>query len=115
MDKKPYGLNIRPILGRMIVRRLEKKRTADSIIVPDSAAEKSSEGEVLAVGLGRISESGEIQPLDVKVGDRVVFGKYAGTPVKVGSEELLVLDEKDIIGVLDVLSGTHGSGGGTED
>ena len=95
-------MNIRPLHDRVIVRRMEEERTsAGGIVIPDSATEKPIQGEVLAVGNGKISESGDVRPLDVKVGDKVLFGKYAGTEVKVEGEELLVMREEDIMGVLE--------------
>ena len=95
-------MNIRPLHDRVIVRRMEEERTsAGGIVIPDSATEKPIQGEVLAVGNGKISESGDVRPLDVKVGDKVLFGKYAGTEVKVDGEELLVMREEDIMGVIE--------------
>jgi len=87
----------------VIVKRLEEeKTTAGGIVIPDSAAEKPIKGEVIAVGNGKILENGEVRALDVKQGDKVLFGKYSGTEVKVDGDELLVLREEDIMGVLDV-------------
>ncbi|MDX1823276.1 MAG: co-chaperone GroES [Thiohalomonadales bacterium] len=95
-------MKIRPLHDRVIVRRMEEERTsAGGIVIPDSATEKPIQGEVLAVGNGKISENGDVRPLDVKVGDKVLFGKYAGTEVKVDGEELLVMREEDIMGVLE--------------
>ncbi len=95
-------LNIRPLHDRVIVRRLEEERkSAGGIVIPDTAKEKPIRGEVLAVGKGKILENGQSRPLDVKVGDIVLFGKYSGTEVKVGDEELLVMREEDIVGVVD--------------
>jgi len=95
-------MKIRPLHDRVIVRRMEEERTsAGGIVIPDSATEKPIQGEVLAAGNGKISESGDVRPLDVKVGDKVLFGKYAGTEVKVDGEELLVMREEDIMGVLE--------------
>jgi chaperonin GroES len=95
-------MKIRPLHDRVIVRRMEEERTsAGGIVIPDSATEKPIQGEVLAAGNGKISESGDVRPLDVKVGDKVLFGKYAGTEVKVEGEELLVMREEDIMGVLE--------------
>lgn len=95
-------MKIRPLHDRVIVRRMEEERTsAGGIVIPDSATEKPIQGEVLAVGNGKITESGDVRPLDVKVGDKVLFGKYAGTEVKVEGEELLVMREEDIMGVLE--------------
>jgi chaperonin GroES len=95
-------MNIRPLHDRVVVRRMEEERTsAGGIVIPDSAAEKPIQGEVLAVGNGKLLESGEIRPLDVKVGDRVLFGKYSGTEVKVFGEEVVVMREDDIMGVIE--------------
>ena len=93
---------IRPLHDRVIVRRLEEERkTAGGIVIPDTAKEKPIQGEVIAVGNGKLLEDGKLRPLDVKVGDKVLFGKYSGTEVKVGDEELLVLREEDIMGVVE--------------
>ncbi len=95
-------MKIRPLHDRVIVKHLEEeKTTAGGIVIPDSAAEKPIKGEVIAVGNGKILDNGEVRALDVKKGDKVVFGKYSGTEVKVDGEELLVLREEDIMGVLD--------------
>ena len=95
-------MKIRPLHDRVIVRRMEEERTsAGGIVIPDSATEKPIQGEVIAAGNGKISESGDVRPLDVKVGDKVLFGKYAGTEVKIDGEELLVMREEDIMGVLE--------------
>jgi chaperonin GroES len=95
-------MKIRPLHDRLIVRRKEEERTtAGGIVIPDSATEKPVRGEVLAVGNGKILEDGSVRPLDVKVGDEVLFGKYSGTEVKVEGEELLVMREEDIMGVIE--------------
>ena len=95
-------MKIRPLHDRVVVRRLEEERkTPGGIVIPDSAAEKPMQGEILAAGNGKILESGEIRPLDVKVGDKVLFGKYSGTEVKVSGEELLMMREDDIMGVIE--------------
>lgn len=95
-------MKIRPLHDRVIVRRTEEERkTAGGIVIPDTAKEKPVQGEVIAVGKGKLLENGEIRPLDVKPGDKVLFGKYSGTEVKVGSEELLVMREEDIMGVVE--------------
>lgn len=95
-------MKIRPLHDRVIVKRLEEERkTASGIVIPDTAAEKPDQGEILAVGKGKILESGEVRKLDVKVGDRVLFGKYSGQSVKVDGEELLVMREEDIMGVVE--------------
>jgi chaperonin GroES len=93
---------IRPLHDRVIVRRLEEERkSAGGIVIPDSAKEKPVQGEVIAVGTGKILEDGKVRPLDVKAGDKVLFGKYSGTEVKIGDEELLVMREEDIMGVVE--------------
>ena len=95
-------MNIRPLHDRVIVRRTEEERkSAGGIVIPDTAKEKPVQGEVVAVGKGKILENGQVRPLDVKAGDKVLFGKYSGTEVKVGNEELLVMREEDIMGVVE--------------
>jgi chaperonin GroES len=95
-------VKIRPLHDRVIVRRLEEERkTAGGIVIPDSAKEKPIQGEVIAVGNGKVLENGQVKALDVKVGDKILFGKYSGNEVKVGDEELLVLREEDIMGVVE--------------
>jgi chaperonin GroES len=95
-------MKIRPLHDRVIVKRLEEERkTASGIVIPDSAAEKPDRGEILAVGTGKILENGKVLPLAVKVGDRVLFGKYSGQAVKVHGEEVLVMREEDIMGVVE--------------
>ncbi len=95
-------MKIRPLHDRVIVRRMEEERTsAGGIVIPDSAAEKPSKGEVLAIGNGKILENGEVRGLDVKAGDKVLFGKYSGTEVKVDDEELLVMREDDIMAIIE--------------
>jgi chaperonin GroES len=95
-------MSIRPLHDRVLVRRLEdEKKSPGGIVIPDSAAEKPMQGEIVAVGNGKIQENGEQRPLDVKAGDKVLFGKYSGTEVKVDGEELLVMREDDIMGVIE--------------
>jgi chaperonin GroES len=95
-------MKIRPLHDRVIVKRLEEERkTASGIVIPDTAAEKPDQGEVLAVGAGKILEDGKVRPMAVKPGDRVLFGKYSGQAVKVEGEELLVMREEDIMGVVE--------------
>ena len=95
-------MNIRPLHDRLVVRRLEEETTtAGGIVLPDSAAEKPSQGEVLAVGPGKTLDSGDVRPLDVKVGDKVIFGQYGGSTVKIDGEELLIMNESEIFGVLE--------------
>ncbi|MCH6582334.1 MAG: co-chaperone GroES [Gammaproteobacteria bacterium] len=95
-------MNIRPLHDRVIVRRLdEDSKSPGGIVIPDTAKEKPIQGEVIAVGNGKILDNGDIRPLDVKPGDKILFGKYSGTEVKLGSEELLVMREEDIMGVVE--------------
>jgi len=95
-------MKIRPLHDRVVVRRLEDERKSPGgIVIPDSAAEKPMQGEILAAGNGKILENGEIRPLDVKVGDKVLFGKYSGTEVKIDGVEYLIMKESDIMGVLE--------------
>ena len=95
-------MKVRPLQDRVLVRRIaEEEKTKGGIIIPDSAKEKPIEGEVIAVGNGKILEDGSVRKLDVKVGDRVLFGKYGGTEVKVDGEDRLILREDDILGVLE--------------
>ena len=94
-------MKIRPLHDRVLVRRVEaEEKTAGGIIIPDSAKEKPAEGEVVAVGEGTRDDDGDRIPLDVKVGDRVLFGKWSGTEVKVGGEDLLIMKESDILGII---------------
>ena len=94
-------MNIRPLHDRIIVRRMEEERTtAGGIVIPDNAAEKPVRGEVVAVGNGKVLENGTVRPVDVKVGDKVLFTKYSGTEVKVDGKDLLVMREEDIMGVI---------------
>ncbi len=95
-------MGFRPLHDRVVVRRVEaEEKTAGGIIIPDTAKEKPMEGEVVAVGPGARGEDGKIQPLDVKSGDRVLFGKWSGTEVKLDGEDLIIMKESDIMGVLD--------------
>lgn len=95
-------MKIRPLHDRVIVKRLEDERkTASGIVIPDTAAEKPDQGEVLAVGNGKILDDGKVREMAVKVGDRVLFGKYAGQTVKVDGQELLVMREEDIVGIVE--------------
>ena len=95
-------MKIRPLHDRVIIRRLEEERkSAGGIVIPDTAAEKPVRGEIVAVGNGKILDNGDVRPLDVKVGNKVLFGKYSGTEVKVEGEELVVMREDDIMAVLE--------------
>ena len=95
-------MNIRPLHDRIIVERIEEETmTAGGIIIPDSAKEKPLEGAVVAVGKGKSNEEGKVLPLDVKVGDKVLFGKYAGTEIKLDGKEFLMMREDDILGVVE--------------
>jgi chaperonin GroES len=95
-------MKIKPLRDRVIVRRLgEEEKTKGGIIIPDSAKEKPQEGEVVAVGTGKVLDDGKVVPLEIKKGDRVLFGKYSGTEVKVDGEELLMMREEDILGIME--------------
>ncbi len=95
-------MKIRPLHDRVVVSRLEEEKTsAGGIVLPDSATEKPSKGKIVAVGNGKITDSGELRVLDVKIGDTVLFGKYSGTEVKVDGDELLVMREDDIMAVIE--------------
>ena len=95
-------MKIRPLHDRVIIKRMEEEKTsAGGIVIPDSATEKPIKGEVVAVGNGKILDSGEVRAIDLKVGDKVLFGKYSGTEVKVDDQELLVMREEDIMGVIE--------------
>jgi chaperonin GroES len=95
-------MKFRPLHDRVVVKRVaEEERTAGGIIIPDSAKEKPMQGEIVAVGAGARDENGKVQPLDVKAGDRVLFGKWSGTEVKLDGEELLIMKESDIMGIIE--------------
>ena len=95
-------MKIRPLHDRVIVKRLEEERTSPGgIVIPDTAAEKPIQGKVMAVGKGKILEDGKVRALDVKVGDKILFGKYSGTEVKVDGEELVVMREEDVMAVIE--------------
>src|SRR5262245_35935927 len=103
--------NIRPLHDRVIVKRIEEKeQIRGGIVIPDTAKEKPQEGEVIAVGAGKKLESGERQPVDVKEGDRVLFGKYSGTEIKIDDQEVLILREEEILAVLESAGKTKGKG-----
>lgn len=95
-------MKIRPLHDRAVIRRMEEQHTSPGgIVIPDTAAEKPIRGEVIAVGKGKILENGEVRPMDIKVGDQVLFGKYAGTEVKIDGEEYLVMREDDIMAIIE--------------
>ena len=95
-------MNFRPLHDRVVIRRIEaEEKTKGGIIIPDTAQEKPQEGEVIAVGPGARDETGKVQPLDVKAGDRVLFGKWSGTEVRIDGQDLLIMKESDIMGVID--------------
>jgi chaperonin GroES len=101
-DIKGKMMKLRPLHDRVIVKRLEQEtKTASGIVIPDNAAEKPDQGEVLAVGAGKRNDKGELAPMSVKVGDRVLFGKYSGQTVKVDGDELLVMREEDLFAVVE--------------
>lgn len=100
MAKSEVG--VRPLHDKILVRRMaEETKTAGGLIIPDSAKEKPQRGEVVAAGKGRINDEGKVMPLDVKVGDKVLFGKYSGTELKLGTAEYLMMREEDILGILN--------------
>jgi chaperonin GroES len=95
-------MKVRPLHDRVIVKRLEEERTSPGgIVIPDTAAEKPVQGKIIAVGKGKILEDGNVRPLDVQVGDKILFGKYSGTEVKVDGEDLLVMREEDVMAVIE--------------
>ena len=95
-------MKIRPLQDRVIVKRLEEEeKTKGGIIIPDSAKEKHQEGKVIAVGKGKVTDEGKVIPLDVKAGDRILFGKYSGTEVKIDGEEHIIMREEDILGIIE--------------
>lgn len=94
--------NIRPLQDRLIVRRLDsEEKTAGGLYIPDSAKEKPQQGEVVAVGKGKVKEDGAIIPMDIKKGDKILFGKYSGTEIKLDGEELLIMREDEVLGVIE--------------
>ncbi len=96
------AVNFRPLHDRVLVRRVEQDaKSAGGIIIPDTAQEKPQEGEIIAVGGGRIDDNGNVHPLDVKAGDFILFGKWSGTEVKIGGEDLLIMKESDILGIIE--------------
>ena len=104
-------MNFRPLHDRILIKRIEEKETAKGgIIIPDTAKEKPQEGEVIAVGGGKKTEEGKVIPLDVKAGDRILFGKYSGTEIKVDDEELLIIREDEVLGIIEAVK--HSAAGG---
>jgi chaperonin GroES len=105
-------MKFRPLHDRVIIKRIEEDaKSPGGIVIPDTAKEKPSRGKVIAVGAGRILENGTTRPLDVKVGDEILFGKYVGNEIKIGGEDLMVMREEDLLAVL----GTHGAGKGGDE
>src|ERR1700753_3092546 len=99
---KEHSMKIRPLHDRVIVKRLEEERTSPGgIVIPDTAAEKPVQGKIVAVGKGKILEDGQVRALDVKIGDKILFGKYSGTEVKVDGEDLVVMREEDVMAVIE--------------
>lgn len=95
-------IGVRPLHDRVLVRRMpEEMKTAGGIIIPDTAKEKPQRGEIVATGKGRVTEDGKVTPLDVKVGDKILFGKYAGTELKLNGDEFLMMKEEDILGIMN--------------
>jgi chaperonin GroES len=104
-------MNLRPLHDRVIVKRLDQEtKTASGLIIPDAAAEKPDQGEVLAVGNGKVADNGTVRALEVKVGDRVLFGKYSGTEIKLDGEEYLIMREDEILGVIEKADKAKGKG-----
>ena len=102
-------MNFRPLQDRILIKRIEEKETVKGgIIIPDSAKEKPQEGEVVAIGGGKKDKDGKVVPLDVKAGDRILFGKYSGTDIKIDNEEYLILKEEEVLGILEGKSATAG-------
>ncbi len=104
-------MNVRPLHDRILIKRVEEKETVKGgIIIPDTAKEKPQEGEVIAVGNGKKTDEGKVIPLDVKAGDRILFGKYSGTEIKVDNQELLIIREDEVLGVIEAAK--HSAAGG---
>ena len=110
MRERRLKTNFRPLHDRILIKRIEEKETAKGgIIIPDTAKEKPQEGEVVAVGSGKKNEEGKVVPLDVKAGDRILFGKYSGSEIKMDNEEYLILREEEVLGILEGKAATaHG-------
>ena len=108
-------MNIRPLHDRIVVKRIEEKETVlNGIIIPDSAKEKPQEGEVVAVGNGKRLDDGKIAPMELKAGDRILFGKYSGSEIKIDGQELLMMREDEVLGVLDTTGAAATSGATTQ-
>jgi chaperonin GroES len=108
-------MSIRPLYDRLLVKRIEEQETTrNGIVIPDSAQEKPHEGEVIAIGHGKRLEDGQMVNLDVKVGDRILFGKYSGSEIKIDGQELLIMREDEVLGVLDAQGVTGGSSSTTK-
>ena len=106
-------MKVKPLHDRILIKRVEEKETVKGgIIIPDTAKEKPQEGEVIAVGGGKKTEEGKVIPLDVKAGDRILFGKYSGTEIKIDDEEYLIIREDEVLGILDAAK--HSAAGGTK-
>jgi chaperonin GroES len=102
MDNKEESMGFKPLHDRVLVRRIEQdEKTKGGIIIPDTAKEKPQEGEIIAAGPGARDEQGKMVPLDVKIGDRILFGKWSGTEVKINSEDFIIMKESDILGVIE--------------
>src|SRR5207253_9868411 len=100
--ERRHAMKIRPLQDRVIIRRIEEEeKTKGGIIIPDTAKEKPQEGKVVAVGKGKVNDDGKLTPLDVKVGDKILFGKYSGSEIKIDGEEHLIMREEDILGVVE--------------
>jgi chaperonin GroES len=109
MEKGAKPMNVRPLHDRILIKRIEEKETVKGgIIIPDTAKEKPQEGEVVAAGNGKKTEEGKIIPLDVKKGDRILFGKYSGTEIKIDDQEYLILREDEVLGVLEAAKAHSG-------
>jgi chaperonin GroES len=108
-ERRESTMKLRPLQDRILIKRIEEKETVKGgIIIPDTAKEKPQEGEVMAVGHGKKTEDGKVIPLDVKVGDRVLFGKYSGNDIKIDEQEYLILREDEILGVLETAKAAAG-------
>ena len=109
-------MKVRPLQDRVLIKRLEDdvEKTKGGLYIPDSAKEKPQQGKVMAVGKGRVNDEGKIIPLDVKAGDKILFGKYSGSEIKVDGEELLIMREDEILGIIKRAGAVAGSGGGNK-